>query len=130
VNGTEWQVERVVSVTDGDTVRLVRSRPIEIDGRHYRLVDDNPKGESIRLVWVDTPERGEAGRNEARVDLSVWIAARCPLGKLNEPVGLRVVCYESGGWDRILGDLLDADGNSASQWLMAERGWPAYEKGK
>jgi hypothetical protein len=30
----------------------------------------------------------------------------------------------------MLGDLIDADGNSASQWLMVERGWPPYVKGK
>jgi hypothetical protein len=40
--GTEWRVETVVSVTDGDTLRLRRSRVIELDGRSYRLTDERP----------------------------------------------------------------------------------------
>lgn len=125
MTGTEWRVESVVSVTDGDTVRLVRSKPVELDGRRYRLTDDEPKGVPIRLVWVDTPERGDhPGWEQARQDLREWIA---------DHVGtrpLRVVCYESAGWDRLLGDLLDADGNSASQWLMTVKGWPPYVNGR
>ena len=125
--GTDWDVERVVSVTDGDTLRLVRSRPFDIDGRLYTLADRDPKGEAIRLVWVDTPERGNhPGWENARADLSEWVKEHADgLGD-----GLRVVCYESGGWDRLMGDLLDADGNSASQWLMTVKGWPPYVKGK
>lgn len=122
VEGTTWNVERVVSVTDGDTLRLVRSRPIELDGRHYTLTDADAKGEAIRLVWVDTPERGDhPGWENARADLTGWCELHAPL---------RVVCYESGGWDRLMGDLLDADGNSASQWLMIDKGWPPYTGGK
>jgi len=124
--GTEWRVETVVSVTDGDTVRLRRSRVIELDGRTYRITDEDPRGVPIRLTWVDTPERGEAGYKQAHDDLAAWIFERT--------APLRVVCFESGGWDRLMGDLLDADGNSASQWLMTEgnggAGWPAYVRGK
>ena len=134
--GTEWQVESVASVTDGDTVRLIRSRVVEIDGRSYRITDDEPKGIPIRLVWVDTPERGQhPGWEKARDDLREWLAPWMVLGSDGRPMTdiagqLRVVCYESGGWDRLMGDLLDTDGNSASQWLMTERGWPPYVKGK
>lgn len=117
--GTEWSVEEVVRVIDGDTVRLVRQRPIELDGRHYLLADDEPDGVPIRLVWVDAPERGDhPGWETARADLAEWISQR--LGRM------RVVCYESAGWDRLLGNLLGPDGCSASEWLMAERGWPPY----
>lgn len=116
--GTEWRVERVARVTDGDTVRLIRSRPIEIDGRRYRIMDDTSEGVPVRLVWVDTPERGDPGWAQARADLTEWIFVHSP--------GLRVVCYESAGWDRLLGDLIGADGCSASQWMMTERGWPPY----
>lgn len=123
--GTEWVVDRVTSVTDGDTVRLVRSRITELDGRRYLLSDyDIVSGVPIRLVWVDTPERGHhPGWENARADLAKWIADRqLP----NAMPTLRVIVYESAGWDRLLGDLLDLDGNSASQWLMIERGWPPY----
>jgi len=123
--GTEWRVETVVSVTDGDTVRLRRSRVIELDGRTYRITDENPRGVPIRLTWVDTPERGDAGYRQAHDDLAAWIADHNWA-----PRRLRVICYESGGWDRLMGDLLDADGNSASQWLMREKGWPPYVRGK
>ena len=132
--GTEWRVETVVSVTDGDTVRLRRSRVIELDGRTYRITDEEPRGVSIRLTWVDTPERGDAGYKQAHDDLANWVQERghAMVAKQRQP--LRVVCYESGGWDRLMGDLLDADGNSASQWLMTEgnngAGWPAYVKGQ
>jgi endonuclease YncB( thermonuclease family) len=124
VSGTEWEVVSVAKVTDGDTVRLVRRRQIDVDGRRYWLTDVT--SESIRLVWVDTPEKGDhPGWENARADLATWVSHRIPLGAI-VPRGLRVVCYESAGWDRLLGDLIDADGNSASQWLMTERGWPPY----
>jgi endonuclease YncB( thermonuclease family) len=121
VNGTEWKVERIVSVTDGDTVRLQRSRTMVMDAASYQLIDSHSV--PIRLVWVDTPERGEhPGWENARADLTAWISAHWP----DHDHPLRVVCYESAGWDRLLGDLIDADGNSASQWLMIEKGWPPY----
>jgi endonuclease YncB( thermonuclease family) len=122
--GTEWVVDRVTSVTDGDTVRLVRCRVTELDGRRYLLSDwDIVNGVPIRLVWVDTPERGHhPGWENARADLKTWISQHSP----DDDRPLRVICYESAGWDRLLGDLLDADGNSASQWMMIERGWPPY----
>lgn len=123
MTGTTWEVDEIVKVTDGDTLRLVRSRIIELDGNDYLLADANHRGVPIRLTWVDTPERGQPGYTQARDDLITWtetIAAQ----------PLRVICYESGGFDRLLGDLIDADGHSASQWLMTERGWPPYVKGK
>jgi endonuclease YncB( thermonuclease family) len=125
--GTEWLVDSVASVTDGDTLRVYRSRIVELGDDWFRIQDvapitGDPKSAPIRLVWVDTPEKKDhAGWKRAKDDLATWIDER--------PQGLRVVCYESAGWDRILGDLLDYDGNSASQWLMTERGWPAYKKG-
>jgi endonuclease YncB( thermonuclease family) len=122
MSGTEWDVEEVIKVTDGDTVRLIRSRIIDLDGKHYRLTDAEPAGIAIRLVWVDTPEKGDhPGWENARADLNYWIYWHA-----GTQGPLRVICYESGGWDRIMGDLIDADGNSASQWLMTERGWPPY----
>jgi endonuclease YncB( thermonuclease family) len=120
VTGTVWAVDAVPRITDGDTVRLVRSRVIELDGRRYRLTDAEPTGVPIRLVWLDTPERGQPGYLQARDDLAHWIWDRADI---------TVVCYESAGFDRLLGDLIDAEGNSASQYLMIECGWPAYDGG-
>lgn len=118
MNGTTWDVLKVERVTDGDSVRLLRARVVELDGRRYRLsdVDSVP----IRLVWLDTPERGEVGYREARAHVLEWLT------RLADPP-LTVTCYESAGWDRLLGDVHAADGSSLSQWLMVDRGWPAYE---
>ena len=127
MTGTEWVVHQLVKVTDGDTVRVVRRRDIELDGHRYTLSDAAPDGIPIRLVWVDTPERGKPGYNQARDDLKAWIDDRIgPWVDDGEERWLRVVCYESAGWDRLLGDLIDTDGNSASQWLMIKKGWLPY----
>ncbi len=124
MNGTTWRVDAVLRATDGDTVRVLRSRPVELDGRHYRLADDpdaEPDGIPVRLVWVDTPERGNhPGWENARADLRLWLAAATAGGPIT------CVCYTSAGWDRLLADLIDAGGGSASQWLMTERHWPPY----
>lgn len=126
--GAVWRVDAVLRVTDGDTVRVLRSRPIELDGRHYRLADEpatESLGVALRLVWVDTPERGDhPGWETARDDLRRWLADAYTRGPIV------AVCYASGGWDRLMTDLLDVDGASASQWLMTEgnggTGWPPY----
>ncbi len=130
MTGVEWTVDRVVSVTDGDTLRVVRSRPVELDGHHYTLTDRAPKGVAVRLAWVNTPERGKDGWHQARADLGDWIAERVLVSSVDPRpfVGLHVVVLASGGWDRLLVDLRAASGESASQWLMTERGWPAYMK--
>jgi len=126
VIGTEWQVESVEKVTDGDTLRVVRSRIEHMGDHDFRITDVTSM--PIRLVWVDTPERGDhPGWETARDDLAYWVGFHRGSG---QPTKIRVITYESGGWDRMLGDLLDADGNSASQWLMTERGWPPYVRGK
>jgi endonuclease YncB( thermonuclease family) len=121
MTGTEWQVEDYIRAVDGDTVRLVRRRTVRYDGLEQTTRDADPAGVSIRLVWVDTPERGHVDYKRATADLKRWVMDR-------EDAGLRVFCYESAGWDRLLGDLLDADGNSASQHLMIDKGWPPYEE--
>jgi endonuclease YncB( thermonuclease family) len=123
--GTEWQVDRIEKITDGDTLRVIRSRVERLGDHDFRITDVTSM--AIRLVWVDTPERGDhPGWEKARADLEQWIHH----AQWGDEHRIRVITYESAGWDRLLGDLLDADGNSASQWLMVERGWPAYVKGK
>lgn len=117
VEGQRWSISSVVSVTDGDTLRVVRSRLIDIDGRRFYVADADPRGVAIRLTWLDTPERGELGWGAARDDLRGWVAAHSG--------AMYVVCYGSGGWDRMLGDVRSGD-ESASQWMMQERGWLPY----
>jgi len=120
--GTEWRIVKVEKIVDGDTLRIVRAREMKLGDETFTITD--VVGKLIRLVWVDTPERGDhPGWEQARQDLTTWLTD-------GRGVGLRVVCYESAGWDRVLGDVLDWHGNSASQWLMAEKGWPPYVRGK
>lgn len=123
MTGTEWRIVAMHHVVDGDTVHVIRSCGMQLGDDWFDVADIKPK--PIRLVWVDTPERGKPGYREATEDLEEWIA---------HAESIRVICYESAGWDRTLGDLIDADGNSASQYLMTQgnngAGWPAYVKGQ
>jgi endonuclease YncB( thermonuclease family) len=123
MTGETWQVERVSRAVDGDTVRLVRRRVARLDSLEQITRDAHPDGASVRLVWLDTPERGHIDYRKATADLTAWIADAQQRGPLT------VICYDGGaGWDRLLGDLLDADGRSASQHMMIECGWPAYQE--
>lgn len=132
--GTAWDVLAVPRYKngrrygDGDTVRLIRTGVFKVGDRRWRLTDPDPLGEPIRLAWVDTPEHTDPGPwVQATADLTAWIERKLVLGPL------RVVCFDSAGWDRILGDLIAADGEHAAQWLMTEgnggKGWPPYIKG-
>jgi endonuclease YncB( thermonuclease family) len=115
---------------DGDTVRLVRTGVFWLGDKRWRLTDTDPLGEPIRLVWVDTPEKADKkGNAQATADTSGWIERKLALGPL------KVVCYDSGGWDRMLGDVISADGESLSAWLLTPRedgggGWPLYVEGQ
>jgi endonuclease YncB( thermonuclease family) len=53
VTGTEWQIESVEKVTDGDTLRVIRSRIEHMGDHDFRITDVDSV--PIRLVWVDTP---------------------------------------------------------------------------
>jgi endonuclease YncB( thermonuclease family) len=115
VEGIRWNISSVVSVTDGDTLRAIRSRLLDVDGRKFWVTDAEEKGVPVRLTWLDTPERGETGWGAARTDLLAWIDS-------HRKLGLEVIIYGSAGWDRVLGDVRCGD-ESASQWMMQERGW-------
>jgi hypothetical protein len=74
VTGTEWQIDRITKVVDGDTLRVIRSRIEHMGDHDFRITDVNDI--PIRLVWVDTPERGDhPGWENARQDLAEWIEA-------------------------------------------------------
>ncbi len=60
--GTDWAIDRVVSITDGDTIRVVRSRIVgQTDDLDIAARDRRRNGVAIRLVTLDTPERGQHG---------------------------------------------------------------------
>lgn len=124
--GTDWHAH-VVKVVDGDTVRVFRTRTVHLaDGLLCHLEDDPatyPTGLPVRLINVDTPERGQPGHAEAAADLAVWLA-----GAGDE---LRVTTWgTTGGFDRLLGDLWYGDrGNTASQYLLRDCGWKPYVDG-
>ena len=115
----DWHAT-LVSVTDGDTARLHLERPaLVVAGFEVVLRSAGDKGTPIRLVTLDTPERGQPGYAEARWDLKLWAE--------EHEDELRVETYESAGWDRLLGDLYVAGdrGNTATQHLL-RLGWPIY----
>lgn len=135
-DGAQWDVVSVPRYKngkrygDGDTVRLIRTGVFKIGDKRWRLTDvtepGQPPGEAIRLVWLDTPESNtRVDWERATAELTAWIDRKLLLGPL------RVLCYDSAGWDRVLGDLIAADGESASMWMLAAgdegRGWPRYE---
>jgi endonuclease YncB( thermonuclease family) len=68
-------VYRIDKVTDGDTVRLIRSRIEHMGDHDFRISDVTSM--PIRLVWVDTPEKGDHPGWETARDLicrNAWIA--------------------------------------------------------
>jgi endonuclease YncB( thermonuclease family) len=117
---TAWTVLNVSRVIDGDTVVLTRSREVgEADGLRITATDINPA--RMRLVHVDTPERGEVGWFDAKADLEKWVAA-------NESAGL--VLYTAGrdNFGRLLGDLKTIGGDSASLYMIRDRGWLTWRE--
>lgn len=117
--GTDWHIDRLVKVTDGDTVRVTRSRTLDvIDGIEISAHDTH--GVAIRLVNLDTPERGQPGYLEARGDLVAWLMLWGD--------ALRVITYPGGGFDRLLGDIYVGNdpSHTATQYMLRDRGWPAY----
>jgi endonuclease YncB( thermonuclease family) len=138
--GTDWQVTAVAKVTDGDTVRLFRRKVYEqgpypsSDGMRARQIvyfeddpEQSPNGVAIRLITLDTPERGQPGYAEAREDVARWLLAH--EGRL------RVETWPGGGFDRLLGDVyVEGDrSNTLSQFMLRDAnhglGWDPYVAG-
>lgn len=121
----DWRITEVTKVTDGDTIRahITRTEPL-VTGWAHDIHDEpvpgEPAGAPLRLIIIDTPERGHIDYVRARDDLAIWILTH--LSKL------RVETYEHAGWDRGLADIyVEGDrGNTATQWMLL-RGWPIYE---
>ena len=110
---------------DGDTVTLHRTGVKRLGDKRFFVTDHD--WQPCRLVWVDTPERGDSGYSQADLDLDTWILERTTAGRT-----ITAVCYDGGaGWDRLLVNLVDDLGESASEYLMRPIeqggcGWPMY----
>lgn len=123
-----FQLDRVV---DGDTVRGFLERDVELlpgyvaTVRSGKLGDDGwvPQSTLVRLVNLDTPERGEEGYARARGALAEWFA-RDDGERWRD---LLLDDYGSAGFDRILGDLyVDGErGDTASQHML-RAGWEPW----
>lgn len=112
-----WQCN-VVRVVDGDTVRARLRHVSPVTPGFTQTVESAaPAGLALRLVTVDTPERGEVGWSDARGDLLCW----CDAGPVE------VETYYPDNFGRLLADLYRAGdrGDTASQFLL-RAGWEPY----
>ena len=125
---TTWNGFIIDRVVDGDTVRGWRSRELSIaDGMKMLLLDElwdedgevTIPGKALRLVNLDTPERGTPGYDKARNDLAKWLTVHAG--------NLMVDTAPGGGFDRLLADIyVSGDrGNTASQHML-KIGWEPY----
>ena len=73
----------------------------------------------LRLIIIDTPERGEKDYRTATEDVRAWLLAH--------PETLMVDTYESAKWDRLLADVYPVEdrGDTLTQHLL-RLGWPVY----
>lgn len=142
-HGDDWAVLGH-SVTDGDTIRVADVERLEPDGEERRVVGlvvqsferirldpvVFPKGRAVRLVILNTPERGKLqpgglpdGREgtwaEARADLAEW------LGRWKR---LRVETWEEpGNFGRWLGDVyVEGRRDLTASEHMLRLGWNSY----
>jgi endonuclease YncB( thermonuclease family) len=122
---TACTVLTVTRVVDGDTVRLTRTRDLgTADGLAITATDttDIP----VRLVHVDTPERGEVGWADAKRDLEAWIEPFRYDG--DEVLSLTLHTTVRDNFGRLLGDLHAPDGDTASLHLIRDKGWPTWSE--
>lgn len=120
----QWRVMEIVSVPDGDSVRLRKTRrvPFEVSNEMEGFVtlQSKTKGQLGRLVTVDTPEKGDPLWREAGDQLEDWLREREDY--------LMVTTFEAAGWGRDLMDIYDErNGDSASAYMLS-LGYPLYEK--
>lgn len=126
-DGTDWTVTRIVSVTDGDSLRVIRRRTTPAgDGLNIDIYDAEPAGVPIRLITLDTPERGKVGYLDARRDVLTWLM------QIEAKPGLSITTWPDGGFGRHLGDIWVTGRRSEtlSQWMLRERGWLPYVRGQ
>lgn len=102
---TDHQILRVDRVVDGDTLVadlehvVGRSEDVEVVIRRYNV--------RLRLINVDTPERGHVDFAKAKTALAQFLLRQ----------GLRVRTYGTGSFGRLLADVYAGD-ETATQWLL------------
>lgn len=114
----------VARAVDGDTVAgfISQDQPLGY-GLRIRVYSGDergvPKEASIRLIRLDTPERGQEGYREATADARAWL--------LERDGRLRVEVLGSGGLGRLLGDVYAADdrGDTLTQHML-RLGWEPW----
>jgi len=127
IPATTWRLGYVRDV-DGDTIRAVLQRhvplaPGYVDTITSGHVDEHgemvPDTVSLRLIILDTPERGRVGYREATAQAAAWL--------LEHADGLMADTYESGGWDRLLADVypIGKRGETLTQHML-QAGWDIY----
>lgn len=125
---TDWAIERVVRVVDGDTFDVILSRTLgELDGFDISATSKPTKPARLRPIHLDTPEEEDAeGYDEATADATNWLRVT-ELG-----CRLRVVTYGKDSFGRYLSDVyVDGDrANTFSRHMLEDanngNGWPAY----
>lgn len=116
----DYEVAGVLKVVDGDTVDLVlRSDPVDVG---FRVQVRGTLTQRIRLLGVDTPERGRPGFNEAGTFAVEWLALAFHEGR---PIRCRTEKSDSFG--RYLGEvyLVDTGETLAEGLIEAGLGTPA-----
>lgn len=114
----DWEVVRVIRIIDGDTVDLLVRRDLgTLDAFTIQAVGPI----RVRLVHLDTPERGEEGFTEATNDLRYWL-------DIQSIIGLRVVTQGVDGFGRDLADIYSAANRAetATDYMVRGHGWPAW----
>jgi endonuclease YncB( thermonuclease family) len=114
----DWEIDDVDRVIDGDTCDLTVRRPIgELDG--FRI--EAAGVIRVRIVHLDTPEKGNLAAAQATADLSDWLH-----GWGVTP--LRVTTQGKDAFGRYLGDVYVAADRTqtASDHMVRERGWPVW----
>jgi endonuclease YncB( thermonuclease family) len=135
IGGIEWQISQVHSITDGDTLRVSRRRTENLDDHSahdiYDRPDVHPKGVSIRVITIDTPEKNEPGPwRHAKLDAETWVMTHIA-------DGLQIMTWADGGFSRFLGDVYyikDGVHHSLTEYMLTEgnngEGWPIYQRGQ
>lgn len=114
----DWEVVAVRKVVDGDTVDLLVRRDIgTLDAFTIQAVGPI----RVRLIHLDTPERGEEGFDRATADLRNWLGAWTRYG-------LRVVTTGVDVFGRDLADIYSAAdrAETASDHMVRAKGWPVW----
>lgn len=136
---TTYHVNGEIGLDDGDSgyVPLYETTPrvtfdhcpvtstwqVITETHHRRATRAGTRGEHVRLLWLNTPERGQPRWREARADLQAWVT-----GHLKDHLRVDDYGVEARG-GRMLGDLYytDTEGvhHSASQHMLT-LGWLPY----